>query len=193
MDMLKTFKFIINFHLIIVVYFGADICKCMTAPPMKTNGKFFELKNIDGKTTSVHTSVVLQDIEFEKRKFYGENSTPNKWYKVQMISEKLVNESIRTQQQYNKREKHLSVVDSILSPQDDSSENYMNGLPTSRQNESIPKSLCHLCKVQASVGAYIISSNLSKYYEGMTRSQFQCSNVKIYREIDCNLPIQIDN
>ena len=135
--MLKTFKFIINFHLIIVVYFGADICKCMTAPPMKTNGKFFELKNIDGKTTSVHSAMVVKDIEFENRKFYGENSTPNKWYKVQVISEKLVDESISNQ-----------------------------------QNEGIPKSLCHLCKVQASVAAYIRSSNLSEYYEGTTRNLF---------------------
>ena len=129
MDMLKTFKFIINFHLIIVVYFGADICKCMNASQMKTND--------DGKTTSVHSTVVVKDIEFENKKFYGENSTPNKWYKVQVISEKLVDESISNQ-----------------------------------QNEGIPKSLCHLCKVQASVAAYIRSSNLSEYYEGTTRNLF---------------------
>ena len=136
MNMFKTFQCIINFHMIIL-YFGADICKCMTAPQMKTNGKSFELKNIDGKTTSVHSTIVLKDIEFENRKFYGENSTPNKWYKVQVISEKLVDESISNQ-----------------------------------QNEGIPKSLCHLCKVQASVAAYIRSSNLSEYYEGTTRNLF---------------------
>ena len=176
MNMFNTFQCIINFHLIIVLYFGADICMCMTAPQMKTNGKSFQLKNIDGKTTSVHSTMVLQDIEFENRKFYGENSTPNKWYKVQMISEKLVDESNSNQHQHNFREKNLSVVDGILNSQEDSSENYMKDLSTSRQNEGIPKSLCHLCKVHANVGAYIRSSNLSKYYEGTTRSQFQSSN-----------------
>ena len=178
MNMFNSFHCIINFHLIIIVlYFWADICKCMTAPQMKTNGKSFELKNIDGKATSVHSTAYLNDKEFENRKFYGENSTPNKRYQVQIISEKLVDKSIRTQHQHNSREKKLSVVDSILNSQDDSSENYMNGLPTKRKNEGIPKSLCHLCKVQASVGAYIRSANLSEYYEGMTRNSFQCSNV----------------
>ena len=137
MNMLKTFQCIINFHLIIVLYFGAGICKCMTAPQMKTNGKSFELKNIDGKTTSVHSTLVSKDIEFEHRKFYGENSTPNKWYKVQMISEKLVDESISNQHQHNNREKKLSVFDSILNSQDDSSENYMNGVSTSFQNDLV--------------------------------------------------------
>ena len=183
MNMFKSFHCIINFHLIIVLYFWADICKCMTSPQMKKNGKSFELKNIDGKATSVHSTAYLNDIEFENRKFYGENSTPNKWYQVQMISEKSVDESIRTQHQHNSREKKLSVVDSILNSQDDSSEKYMNSLPTSSKNEGIPKSLCHLCKVQANVGAYIRSSNLSKYYEGTTRSQFQSSNDQIYRKI----------
>ena len=158
MSMFKTFQCIINFHMIL--YFGADICKCMNASQMKTND--------DGKTTSVHSTVVVKDIEFENKKFYGENSTPNKWYKVQVISEKLVDESISNQHHYNYREKKISDVAGILNPQDDSSENHMTG---------IPKSLCHLCKVQANVGGYIKSSNLSKYYEGTTRNQFQCSSV----------------
>ena len=177
MNMFNTFQCIIYFHLIIVLFFGADICMCMTAPQMKTNGKSFQLKNIDGKTTSVHSTMVLQDIEFENRKFYGEDSTPNKWYKVQMIGERLVDESINTQHQHNYKEKKSSVVDSILNSTADSSENYMNGLSTSRKNEGIPKSLCHLCKVHANVGAYIRSANLSEYYEGMISNRFPCSNV----------------
>ena len=166
---MNTIKFVwcfVNVQLIFIVHFFSDKCNGMTASQIRINPPSSVIENPDRKSTFNDTNVIPSSIELDNDLFYDEKSTLRRWYTVNTISSKLIEETSYHDNQHSKNDRIRDLENSVKNIRKNSSENHINNAITARPILAIPTSLCYLCSPHPNVGAFIRSSNLSEHYEG---------------------------